>query len=1011
MKNNGFSRLEICMDANNPFLLDARAEVLKKRSKNYFGIEIDDVKHIRVITVDSKLDDIVKKEFQDALTNPVTQKSSYSPLISKDDMDWVLSVTLRPGVKDTTGDTTKDMLAPLIGHSDFNVFSSYYFAIKGSNLEREQIEKIGKEMEANHIVQNFKVYSNEEWNPDVGIGRNTPKVKLNHVPTFISMPLSEITFEGIKTLSEDRQLYLNEKDIPTIAKAFNDPEFLAERKKYGLEGPTDVELEYLAQARSDHCNHNTFNARFNYLDRKTKELTVIENLFVEFIKNPTEQISENIADVVSVLWDNSGVRRFNKDYYYVITSETHNSPSNMEAYGGAITGIVGVYRDPLGTGKSSKLIAGSYGFCVGPRDYKGNLQPFLHPQRLQDGVIEGVKDGGNKSGIPTIFGFYYEEPENIAKSNIFVTAIGLMPVDVLHKPAYEKEISPGDLIVMSGGRVGKDGIHGVTAASEGLDENTPAGHVQIGDPYTQKKMHDFINEARDMGYLKFITDNGGGGLSSSIGEASREKNSEGKTGAEVWLDKVPLKYDGLDQWEIWVSESQERMTTAVRPQCIDDFLKLSEKHGVESAVIGEFNNSNTLRIKYGYKTCAYIPTKLLEEEFPQWEFDAEWVEPEERGLYEPEKICELINKIADHGKLFKNLLKMPNIASKEWITRQYDHEVQGTSVIKPLVGIDNDIPSDAAVIRPDLTSEKGFVFTQNVKQKYSKIDTYHMVTASIDEAVRSILAVGGDLDHLSGMDNFCYPSIQPGDENPDAKHKAAQLVRANVALKELCLLYNNPLLSGKDSMYIDNTMDDIETGKKVRMSGLATMQYSLVSTIDDVSDCLSCDAKETGNLIYVIGATKNELGGSEYYAMLGEVGLNIPKTDSEHNLEAYKGFVKARQYVDTVKVVKEGGLAVHLFEMAAGGNLGVNVNLQNLLIDDSVNRDDIAMYSESTGRLIVEVREENRMMFESEMGDSAACIGKFTESRLIINGLEGNEIMNENIYDLKKVWKSTHGDR
>ncbi len=999
------------MDTDNPFLLDARAEVLRKRSENYFGIEIDDVKHIRVLTVDTKLDDIVKKEFQDALTNPVTQKSSYSPLIGKDDMDWVLSVTLRPGVKDTTSDTTKDMLAPLIGHSDFNVFSSSYFAIKGSNLEREQIEKIGKEMEANHIVQNFKVYSNEEWNPDVGIGRNTPKVRLNHVPTFISMPLSEITFKGIKTLSEDRQLYLNEKDIPTIAKAFNDQEFLAERKKYGLKGPTDVELEYLAQARSDHCNHNTFNARFNYLDRKTNGMTVIDNLFVEFIKNPTEQISADIADVVSVLWDNSGVRRFNKDYYYVITSETHNSPSNMEAYGGAITGIVGVYRDPLGTGKSSKLIAGSYGFCVGPRDYKGNLQPFLHPQRLQDGVIEGVKDGGNKSGIPTIFGFYYEEPENIAKSNIFVTAIGLMPVDVLHKPAYEKEISSGDLIVMSGGRVGKDGIHGVTAASEGLDENTPAGHVQIGDPYTQKKMHDFINEARDMGYLKFITDNGGGGLSSSIGEASREKNSEGKTGAEVWLDKVPLKYDGLDQWEIWVSESQERMTTAVRLPCIDDFLKLSEKHGVESTVIGKFNNDEALRIKYGSKTCAYIPTKLLEEEFPQWEFDAEWVEPEERGLYEPKGICEFINKIADHGKLFKNLLKMPNIASKEWITRQYDHEVQGTSVIKPLVGIENDIPSDAVVIRPDLNSEKGFVFTQNVKQKYSKIDTYHMVTASFDEAVRSILAVGADLGHLSGMDNFCWPSIQQGSENPDAKHKAAQLVRANVALKELCLLYNNPLLSGKDSMYIDNTMDDVETGKKVRMSGLETMQYSLVSTIDDVSDCLSCDAKEAGNLIYVIGATKNELGGSEYYAMFGEIGLNVPKTDSEHNLESYHGFVEARQYVDTVKVVKEGGLAVHLFEMAAGGNLGVNVSLQNLLIDDSVNRDDTAMYSESTGRLIVEVREENKVMFESEMGDSASCIGKFTENRFIINGLEGNEIMNENIYDLKKVWKSTHGDR
>ena len=500
----------------------------------------------------------------------------------------------------------------------------------------------------------------------------------------------------LEKISDERNLALNPKDIPTIRAYFLDDNTRKERAKVGLGDPTDVELEYISQARSDHCNHNTFRGLFCYLDRSTGDTEVVDNLFKTCIEAPTLALKAKKPWVVSVLWDNAGAGRFDADHHYVITGETHNSPSNMEAYGGAITGIVGVYRDPLGTGKGSKLVMGSYGFCVGARDYDGALKPRLHPRRLLDGVIEGVRDGGNKSGIPTTFGQVRFHPGYLGKCLVFVTAVGIMPALVDGKPAEEKHTSPGELLIMCGGRVGKDGIHGVTAASETFSEQTPAGHVQIGDPYTQKKMHDFLLQARDEGLIRFITDNGGGGLSSSVGESARFSN-----GCQVDLEKVPLKYEGLDQWEIWVSESQERMTVAIHPDERERFFELSEKHAVESTVIGCYTDSGKLHMAYEGRTCAYVDLDLLQSGFPQWEFEAEWISPGQRGLCEP-----VLKSPQDYSDLLKDLLGRPNICSTEWVTRQYDHEVQGTSVIKPLVGANRDVNSDAAVIRPVLDSQK-----------------------------------------------------------------------------------------------------------------------------------------------------------------------------------------------------------------------------------------------------------------------------------------------------------------
>jgi phosphoribosylformylglycinamidine synthase len=704
--------------------------------------------------------------------------------------------------------------------------------------------------------------------------------------------------------------------------------------------------------------------------------------------------------VISVLWDNAGVARFDQETYYVITGETHNSPSNMEAYGGALTGIVGVYRDPMGTGKGSKLIAGTYGYCVGQRDYAGPLKPHLHPRRLLDGVIEGVRDGGNKSGIPTPYGQVFFDHGYMGKCLVFVTALGLMPATVAGTPCEEKTTTAGDLIVMCGGRVGKDGIHGVTASSEIYSEHTPAGHVQIGDPYTQKKMHDFLLEARDEGLIAFITDNGGGGLSSSIGESARFSQ-----GALVELDKVPLKYEGLDLWEIWVSESQERMTVAVKPEHLERFMQLSHKHEVESTVLGQYTDNGKLHLTYQGDTCAYVDLALLESGFPQWEFEAEWVPPQYRGLREP-----VLGPPEDYRRILLTMLSRPNICSKEWVARQYDHEVQGTSVIKHLVGIERDVPSDAVVLRPRLESIKGLATAQALNPTYSRIDAYHMAACTIDETVRRLLAVGGSLEHLGGVDNFCWPNIQYHPEsNPDGKLKAAQLVRANWALRDYCLAFGIPLLSGKDSMYVDGNLEGY-FGERHKVSGLETLQFTGTSVIEDVQRCVTMDAKIEGDFLYVLGFTRNELAGSEYYDLCGYTGVKVPQVRLEEVLPLYRALEESigAELIASAHGIYRGGLAVHLALVAMAGGLGLDVQLAKVPVE-GVKRDDILLYSESAGRFIVTVAEEDRAQFEQRFkGLPCACFGRVTKGKkLKIQGLSGKVLFNLGLQQLKTAWKKT----
>jgi phosphoribosylformylglycinamidine synthase subunit PurSL len=989
-------RLEITL---KPHLFDAEGAGLCTKIRDYFGWQVGHVRVIHMLTLDTSLEDhqleAIRREI---FTNPVTQQSSFSPLAG--DFDWAVWVGYRPGVRDTAGSVAIEAIGDFLGRPlarDESAYTSKLYLLTGAPWERRQVETVAKELLANDIIQQWRVYSRADWDPSTGVGIILPRVILKHTPEVSEIPIP--SDEVLMQLSRERSLALNPQDIPVIRDYFLRPQVVEARRSVGLSVPTDVELEAISQARSDHCNHNTFRGRFNYRNTSTGETKVVDNLFKSCIQAPTLALQEEKEWVVSVLWDNAGVARFDDTHDYVITGETHNSPSNMEAYGGSLTGIVGIYRDIMGTGKGARLVAGLYGYCVGPRDYPGPLKPHLHPRRLLDGIVEGVKDGGNKHGVPTPFGNLFFHPSYLGKCLVFVASLGIMPREIGGEPTAEKRPAPGDLIVMCGGRVGKDGIHGVTASSESYSEHTPAGHVQIGDPYTQKKMHDFLLEARDERLITFITDNGGGGLSSSIGESAQFGG-----GATVELDRVPLKYEGLDVWEIWISESQERMTVAVHPENLVRFLELSTKHEVESSVIGHYEATGKLHLQYKGKTVAYLDLDFFAEDFPQWDFDAHWTPPEARGLCEP-----VLSEPCDYESVLRALLRQPNICSREWIQRQYDHEVQGGSVIKPFVGRGRDVAGDAAVLRPVLSGNHGLAVAQTLHPTYSLIDAYPMVAASIDEGVRRILAVGGKLDEIGGVDNFCWPGIQyDPTENPDGRYKAAQLVRANWALRDMCVAFGIPLLSGKDSMYVDGRLPG-DFGERHKVSGLPTMQFTATSVVPDITQCLTLEPKAPGDLVYVLGTTRNELGASEYYELLGHVGLNVPTVDPARVRPVYEALERAVAMGLTASChgIYRGGLGVHAAMMAFAGGLGIRLNLASIPMDGDL-RDDQILFSESCGRFIVTVPPSEKSRFEALFSTLASAhVGEVVaEPRLVVHGRAGNLLADTELHILKHDWQS-----
>lgn len=975
---------------------DAPGGKVKKGVAENLGIAVENVRTIEVFSIDAglsaaQLDALGKDLFCD----PIIQEFAVDlPLAC--DFDWIIEVGLKPGVTDNVGKTAKDAIEEILKIKftpEQAVYGSRQYLISGKELTREDMDHIAKGLLANDLIQGWLIFDRagyKEARKNIGV----PQVTLARQPGVTKIDLN-VSDENLIKISKERKLALNLLEMQKIRNYFCDPKIIAARREAELdEQATDAELEALGQSWSEHCKHKIFNAEIDYTENK--QVSKIDGLFDTYIKKSTKELEKRIDWIVSAFWDNSGVMRFNDDWLLAVKCETHNSPSNEEPYGGALTGIVGVYRDPMGTGQGAKLIFGTYGFCTGNPGYAGDLRPKINPKRLLEGVRQGVQDGGNKHGVPTPFGFTFFDDGYMAKPAIFVAAGGLIPARVNGRSGCEKTADSGDLIVMAGGRVGIDGIHGATESSMEAGKWISPTHVQIGDPFTQKKMHDFLIEARDAGLYNGITDNGAGGLSSSVGEMAQYSN-----GFELQLDKVPLKYSGLDPWQILVSESQERMTLAVSPQKIDEFLNLAKIHNVEATVVGRFTGNGKFYCSYLGQTVTWIDMEFVHGGAPRMNLNAEWRSPESRGLAEPE-----LNAVGDSAHFLKEMLARPNICGKEYINRQYDHEVQATSVIKPFAGKNSDAYSDAAVLRPVLGIDEGIAIAAAINPDYGQIDTYWMAALAIDEAIRRVVSVGAGLEQISFNDNFCWPSPLPAANNPDARYKLAQLVRANQALYDFTLAFGVPLISGKDSMSMDGTLKDVSDTDR-RLSAPATLLMTAVAKIKDTKKCVTMDVKNPGDSIYILGETRDELGGSEFYRARGKVGLNVPRVDAERALKSYLDLSRAIEngLVNSCHGIYKGGLLVALAQIAFGGDLGLEIDLAKVPAAKSLPRDKI-LYSESASRFLVTVVPESKEEFERVMaGNICQEIGKVSDGRELVIACGKKVVIRENILRLKKSWQ------
>ncbi len=937
-------RIEIGLKDGVP---DARGRGVIHRAEGALKMEIAECRTRDVYKVVANIDDATAALVQNSFADPVVAESAMGRLPAPASFDWMLEVGFKPGVTDNVGRTARGALKDDVGRElewEEQVYTCIQYFLSG-DLSRKDVEHLGKDLLANTLIQTIDVFSKEEWlaaEPDMTapIFDDHPDINVN----MIELPdddaeLMRISSEGILSLSLE--------EMRAIRNHYLQQDVQAHRAEMGLPTwPTDVELECIAQTWSEHCSHKIFAGTVNYKDEETGETETINSLYKTYVKASTKKIEESIDWLVSVFTDNAGIVKFNEDLHLVYKVETHNSPSALDPYGGSMTGIVGVNRDPLGTGMGSALVSNVWGYCLGSPFYDKEVpEGLMHPRRIRDGVHDGVIDGGNQSGIPYSRGFECFDERYLGKPLVYCGTMGTIPVEVTGGPSERKEIEVGDWTVMCGGRIGKDGIHGATFSSEELRTESPAQAVQIGDPLTQRKLYEFLIEARDLGLFRCITDNGAGGISCSFGEMGKYSG-----GCECELAGAPLKYEGLQPWEVLVSEAQERMTLAVQPECREAFEALAKQRDVEVAFMGKFNDSGYFTIKQDDIVIASLDMDFLYETgCPTLVMPGVWKKPEI-----PAPVIESQN---DYSETLVKLMGDLNICSREYKSRIYDGEVKGLSVVKPYVGVNADVPSDATVMRVEYDNDRGAVLAEGINPWFSDIDTYDMTTSVIDEAVRRVIAVGGSLDRIAILDNFCWPDPVESDKTPDGAYKMAQLVRSNKALYDLTTAYKTPAVSGKDSCKNDSTRG----GKKISIP--PTLLISSIGQIGDVKKAVTMPLKDASDLIYVIGETKDELGASAYYRLLAEeqgtpmnYGGAVPTVDADMALKIYAAMNKATDagLLKSATSPSKGGLAVSLALTAIGGQLGANVDLSDLGDFSAATK----LFSESNSRFIVSVAPE-----------------------------------------------------
>jgi len=734
--------------------------------------------------------------------------------------------------------------------------------------------------------------------------------------------------------------------------------------------PTDVELQTIGQTWSEHCYHKTFKGEIVAGKKK------IKSLFKTYIAKATKEL--NPSWCFSVFEDNAGIIDFDRGFCAAVKVETHNHPSAIEPFGGAATGVGGVIRDILGVWADPIACTDVLGF--GPLDYDYAKLPLgvKHPKYVYSGVVAGIGAYGNNMGIPTVNGAIFFDESYVGNVVVYCGCLGVLPRD-----KFIRKTKPGDIILLVGGKTGRDGIHGVTFASAELTEKSeevsrPA--VQIANPIEEEKLKRAIIGVRDRKLGSGITDLGGGGLSSAIGERARTAGC----GAHVELDHIPLKYPGLAPWEIYVSESQERMLLTVPKDNLQEVLSIFELENVEATPIGEFTKDKTLVIDYQGQRVADIDIDFLfEPPTAKKKAKMKMQAYSEPSFREPN----------DFETIFLKLLSTPNIASKESVVRSYDHEVKGNTVIKPLQG-KRAGPSDAAVIKPLNKSWKGIVISCGMNPNYGKISAYWMAASSIDEAIRNNTVVGGR--RIALLDNFTWG-------NPEKPDRLGSLVQACQACYEFARGFETPFISGKDSLYNESPLGPVTS----------TLLITAVGIIPDVRKAVSMDLKQPNNPIYIVGQTLPELGGSEYYRLRGFVGKTVPRVNVKQAKRTVDSVIRAIDagYVRACHDLSEGGLAVAAAEMAFTGDYGVDLWLKNVPKPRGLTRNDFIMFSESNSRFLIEVDEKREGDFEDLMeGNQFALVGRVKRDQsFTAYDIRDKKLVAVDLSTLRKAWKSTFG--
>jgi phosphoribosylformylglycinamidine synthase II/phosphoribosylformylglycinamidine synthase I len=922
----------------------------------------------------------VEQLAQALLADPVTEQAEKSQLPNPKNQTEAgeeskinfVDVTFLPGVTDAAADNLL-RAARLLGIAGLaRAATGQRFVVAGA-AEEGMLHRLAVERLANPVIQRYTV--NQPITP--------PFVPFQTADeTVEAIPLCAANDEQLLAISAERRLALNLAEMQAIRAYFQTEE----------REPTDVELETLAQTWSEHCVHKTFKAIIDYTGPAGADPNGppvpqrIDGLLKSYIRRATEEV--NKPWVRSAFVDNAGIVAFDENFDLAFKVETHNHPSALEPFGGANTGVGGVVRDVLGV--SARPIANTDILCFGPPDLPAESVPtgVLPPQRIAEGVIHGVEDYGNKMGIPTVNGAIYYHPGYTANPLVYCGCLGILP-----RGSHPAGAQPHDLIVAIGGRTGRDGLRGATFSSMEMDQATGAiagSAVQIGNPIQEKQVLEVVLQAREEQLYNAITDCGAGGFSSAVGEMGSQ------LGARVQLASVLPKYPGLRPWELWLSEAQERMVLAVP---LANWLRLRElcaSHDVEAILLGEFEPSGRLRLFYQEQPVGDLAMEFLHDGIPQRHLKAEWANEEKSQIPNP-KSQERGTQGRDMKQLLLDLLAHPNIRSKEAVIRLYDHEVQGGTAVKPLVGADNHGPSDAAVLVPldsllqeeaqNPKSLRAVALANGINPLYGELDPYAMAWAAVDEAFRNLVAVGADPDQVALLDNFCWG-------NPNLPDRLGSLVRCAQGCYDAAVAYNAPYISGKDSLNNEYTGAD---GRKHAIPG--TLLISALGIVPSVEQTVTMALKEDGSFIYVIGETRPELGGSHYGLLQGAAGGQPPQPLQE-SLTRYRALHQAIRagLVLAAHDCSEGGLAVALAEMALAGRCGLNVDLAHLPVSGEV--DDAArLFAESLGRLVIEVRSADAPAFEEQMKAAAVPFGRIGQTNH-----DGFRIANKTMTLIESDW-------